>query len=259
VQGENSGLPDARTGTQAVDRALRVLHVLESTPDDLGVTALAGACGLTVSTTHRLLKALSAAGLVAQDPATERYHLGVGLIALGRRAEARLGLHRWHDALERLAAETGESASLGTRVGHEVLVADHVPSAKPLRFDAGIGARVPIHASAMGKMLLSLADDLTAEVAALGTLQRFTERTLSDPARLVAELETIRHRGWSLNDGERDPGVRAVAVAVPDAGGPAAALAVQGPEVRLTDERLASVVALLDSTVSGGASVSSNA
>ena len=253
------GLPDGRTGTQAVDRALRVLHVLESTPDDVGVTAVAAASGLTVSTTHRLLKALCVAGLVAQEPATERYHLGVGLIALGRRAEARLGLHRWHEALERLAAETGESASLGTRVGNELLVADHVPSAKPLRFDAGIGARVPIHASAMGKMLLALADDLTAEVAALGSLQRFTERTLSDPANLVAELEVIRRRGWSLNDGERDPGVRAVAVAIRDTGGPAAAVAVQGPDVRLTDERLVSVVALLDSTVRGGASVSSTA
>ena len=243
----SSGGGDGRSGTQAVDRALRVLGVLESAREDLGVTALATASGLTVSTTHRLLKALASAGLVAQDRDTERYHLGVGLIALGRRAEARLGLHRWHDALERLASETGESASIGTRVGNEVLVADHIPSAKALRFDAGIGARVPIHASAMGKMLLAMADDLAVEVAALGPLQRFTERTLTDPAALLNELHVIRNRGWSLNDGERDSGVRAVAVAIP--GASAAAMAVQGPEVRLTDDRLASVVALLDSTV----------
>ena len=73
--------------------------LLESATDDVGVTALAAASGLTVSTTHRLLKALAAAGLVAQDRDTERYHLGAGLIALGRRAEARLGLDRWHGAL----------------------------------------------------------------------------------------------------------------------------------------------------------------
>jgi DNA-binding IclR family transcriptional regulator len=258
VPGEESGSRDGRTGTQAVDRALRVLGLLESAQDDLGVTALAAASGLTVSTTHRLLKALAAAGLVTQDSDTERYHLGVGLIALGRRAEARLGLNRWHEALRLLAAETGESASLGTRVGTEVLIADHVPSAKPLRFDAGIGARVPIHASAMGKMLLALADDPASEIATLGALERFTERTLTEPALLVGELEAIRRRGWSLNDGERDPGVRAIAVAVPTAGGPAAAVAVQGPDVRLTDERLVSVVALLDSTVRAAASVSNS-
>ena len=256
MRADDAGIRNGRTGTQAVDRALRLLGVLESAPEDLGVTALAAAAGLTMSTTHRLLKALSAAGLVAQDPDTERYHLGVGTIALGRRAEARLGLHRWHSALEHLAAETGESASLGTRVGSEVLVADHVASSKPLRFDAGIGARVPVHASAMGKMLLAIADDPAAEVAALGTLQRFTERTVTEPALLVAELEAIRGRGWSLNDGERDPGVRAIAVAIPNAGGPSAAVAVQGPDVRLPDERLASVVVLLDSTVAVGSTSS---
>jgi IclR family acetate operon transcriptional repressor len=251
---------EGRTGTQAVDRALRVLGLLESASDDLGVTALAAASGLTVSTTHRLLKALATAGLVAQDRDTERYHLGAGLIALGRRAEARLGLDRWHGALKRLATETGESASLGVRVGNELLIADHVPSAQPLRFDAGRGARVPIHASAMGKMLLALTADPAGEVAALGQLERFTDRTRTDPASLAAELAEIRSRGWSLNDGERNPGVRAVAVALPSIpGGPLTAIAVQGPEVRLTDDRLGSVVALLDSTVRDGSPASSTA
>jgi DNA-binding IclR family transcriptional regulator len=249
-----------RSGTQAVERALRILGTLEAEPDDLGVTALAAASGLSVSTTHRLVRALAASGLVAQEPETERYHLGVGLIALGRRAEARFGLHRWHEALERLADETGESATLGTRIGNEVLVADHVASAKPLRFDAGLGARVAIHASAMGKMLLALSDDLAAEVAALGELRRFTDRTFVDPALLVAELDSIRRRGWSLNDGERDPGVRAVAVPVPrDPGSLPAAIAVQGPDVRLTDDRLESVVALLESIVRDASAASSSA
>jgi IclR family acetate operon transcriptional repressor len=248
----------ARTGTQAVDRALHLLGLLETASGDVGVTALAAAAGLTVSTTHRLLHALAAGGLVGQDRDTERYHLGPRLIALGRGAEARLGLTRWHAELQRLAAETGESASLGIRLGNEVLIADHVPSAQPLRFDAGIGGRVPIHASAMGKALLASADDPAADVAALGELQRFTSRTLTDRVALAAELDTIRRRGWALNDGERNPGVRAVAVAIPtSAADMAAAVAVQGPEVRLTDERLDSVVELLLSTLGSAAPASS--
>jgi IclR family acetate operon transcriptional repressor len=247
-----------RTGTQAVDRALHLLDLLTAEPGDLGVTALAGAAGLTVSTTHRLLHALTAAGLVAQDRDTERYHLGARLIALGRGAETRLGLGRWHAELSRLAAETGESASLGIRLGNEVLIADHVPSAQPLRFDAGIGRHVPIHASAMGKALLASADDPAAEVIGLGALERFTDRTLTDRAELIAELEMTRRRGWALNDGERNPGVRAVAVAIPTAAAHvAAAVAVQGPEVRLPDSRLGSVVALLSSTFGSAGPASS--
>jgi IclR family acetate operon transcriptional repressor len=246
----------ARSGTQAVDRALHLLGLLEG-GGDLGLTALAGAAGLTVSTTHRLLHALVAAGFVGQDRDTERYHLGPRLIALGRGAESRLGLTRWHAELQRLAAESGESASLGIRLGNEVLIADHVPSSQPLRFAAGIGGRVPIHASAMGKALLARAPDLTAEVASLGALERFTDRTFVDHGALAAELDATRRRGWALNDGERNPGVRAVAVTIPTtATGLAAAVAVQGPEVRLPDERLAELVDLLTSTLGSAAPAS---
>jgi DNA-binding IclR family transcriptional regulator len=232
-----------RSGTQAIDRALGLLRVFETAESDLGITALATATGLSVSTTHRLVKALVAAGLVAQDLGTERYHLGPSLVSLGRRAEARLGFERWNAVLAALAKSTGESASLGVRVGAHVLIAAHVPSAQALRFDAGVGSRVPIHASAMGKMLLAMGDDANAEVAALGELEPFTDRTLTDPDALVDDLREIRGRGWSLNDGERHAGVRAVAVPVPDTPGlPPSAVAVQGPALRLTDDRLASVV-----------------
>jgi len=84
-----------RSGTQAIDRALGLLRVFEAADGDLGITALASACDLSISTTHRLVKALTTAGLVTQDPATERYHLGASLVTLGRRAESRLGIDRW--------------------------------------------------------------------------------------------------------------------------------------------------------------------
>ena len=67
-----------------------VLRCLAGADDDLGVTDVATRTDLSVSTAHRLLQALRRDGLVAQDPRTERYHLGPALIALGRRAEARL-------------------------------------------------------------------------------------------------------------------------------------------------------------------------
>jgi IclR family acetate operon transcriptional repressor len=239
-----------RSGTQAIDRALGLLRVFETAESDLGITALAAASDLSVSTTHRLVKALVAAGLVAQDPETERYHLGASLVTLGHRAAARLGFARWVAVLEDLARTTGESASLGTREGRHVLIAAHIPSSQALRFDAGVGSRVPIHASAMGKMLLAMTDDPAAEVAGLGDLERFTDRTLADHEALVADLEVIRRRGWSLNDGERHDGVRAVAVSVASAPGlSASAVAVQGPALRLTDDRLAAVAGELQAAV----------
>jgi DNA-binding IclR family transcriptional regulator len=242
----------ARTGSQSVERALTVLRCLAASDVDLGVSDIATRTSLSVSTTHRLLQALRADGLVAQDPRTERYHLGPGLVALGRRAEARMPFDHLMPHLEALAQATGESVSLGTRVGDEVLIVLHVDSPQPLRFDQPPGTYVPVHASAIGKALLAFAPDPAAEVASLDELGAFTDATLTTRDALLADLELTRRRGWALNDGERHPGVRTVAAPVFDATGRAwAGVSVQGPASRLTDDRLPEVAGTLLATTRG--------
>ena len=222
------------------------MRCLAAADDDLGVTDLAARVALSVSTTHRLLQALRADGLVAQDPRTERYHLGAGLVALGRRAEARLPFGHLVPRLEELAAATGESISLGTRVGDEVLIVLHVDSPQPLRFDQPPGTFVPVHASAIGKALLAFSADPAAAVSDLRELGAFTAATLTTPDALLEDLATTRQRGWALNDGERFAGVRTMAVPLLDpASEPWAGLAVQGPSSRLTDERLPELARIL--------------
>jgi DNA-binding IclR family transcriptional regulator len=245
----------ARSGSQSVERALAVLRALAASDDDLGVTDVAARTGLSVSTTHRLLQALRNDGLVAQHPRTERYHLGPALVALGRRAEARMPFEHLLPRLEQLAAETGESVSLGTRVGDEVLIVLHVDSPHPLRFDQPPGTFVPVHASGIGKALLAFAPDPEDEVAALAELGAFTPATLTSRAALLADLARTRQRGWALNDGERFGGVRTMAAPLRDRAGRAwAGVAIQGPAARLTDDRLDELAPLLLRTVSTMAS-----
>jgi IclR family transcriptional regulator, acetate operon repressor len=232
-----------------VERALDVLRCFETAGGDLGVTEIAHRTGLSVSTAHRLTRALCAGGLLVQDPRTERYQLGPILVVLGRRAEDRLGYARALPSLESLADKTGESVNLGIRSGSEVLVVLDVASPQPLRFAQAPGSRVAIHASAMGKCLLAFAPDPAASVRGLGELTRFTDRTLADPTELEADLAAIRRRGWALNDEERNLGVRALAAPVLDGNGTAvAAVAVQGPALRLSDARLDELAALLVET-----------
>jgi IclR family acetate operon transcriptional repressor len=245
----------ARSGSQSVERALAVLQRIGEADDDIGVSELAGRTGLSVSTTHRLVQALRTAGLVGQDERSERYHLGPGAVALGRRAEARLGFDRLLPHLRALGARTGESISLGTRVGTEMLVVLHVDSSHPLRFDQTPGLRVPIHASAIGKVLLAFATDPADEIRALGPLAALTTATLTDPAALLEDVMTTRRRGWALNDGERDVGVRTIAAPLRGADGAAwAGVAIQGPAARLPDERLKEFADLLVETAAAMAS-----
>jgi IclR family acetate operon transcriptional repressor len=238
-----------RSGSQSVERALSVLQHVADADEDLGVSEVAARTGLSVSTTHRLIQALRGAGILAQDERTERYHLGPGAVALGQRAESRLGFERLLPHLRSIGARTGESISLGTRLGTEMLVVLHVDSSHPLRFDQTPGLRVPIHASAIGKVLLAFAADPAEEIRTLGSLTAVTDATLTDPAALLADVLTTRQRGWALNDGERDVGVRTIAAPLRRGDRPAwAGVAVQGPAARLPDERLPQLAELLVET-----------
>lgn len=238
-----------RSGAQAVERALAVLRCVEADDDGVGVTELAQRTALTVSTAHRLARTLTDAGLLRQDPRTERYQLGPSLVVLGRKAEGRLGYRQALPLLEELAATTGESINLGIRAGNEVHVVLDVPSQHPLRFHQEPGSRVPLHVSAMGKCMLAFGGDLDEQLDRLGPLTPVTDRTITDHDRLRAELELVRERGWALNDEERNPGVRAIAGPVLRTGGTVVgAIAIQGPTVRVPDERLPELAALLDKT-----------
>lgn len=240
---------EPRSGAQSVERALAVLRVIESAGEDTGVSEIAQRTGLTVSTAHRLTRALCEAGLVSQDSRTERYQLGPALVVLGRRAEERLGYSRALPALEDLAERTAESVNLGIQTGHEVLVVLDVTSRQPLRFDQEPGSRVPVHTSAMGKCLLAFSPDADAAVRSLPALSQVTSRTITDRAALRRELDTVGARGWALNDEERNPGVRAVALPVLDASGFAvAAIAGPGPTIRVTDDRLEGLAADIAAT-----------
>lgn len=115
-----SSVPPSRTGTQAIERALRVLRVLEDGPNDtVALTEIADKVGLSPPTAHRIVRALVDAELLRQDPRTERYGFGRRLITLGQRASHALGLAAVQPMLEELAAQTRESVNLGVRAGDD--------------------------------------------------------------------------------------------------------------------------------------------
>ena len=214
-----------RTGTQAVERALGLLRSFEVGPPTRSLSELAQLTGLTPATAHRLLRALCRADLVSHDRKTERYGLGAALVPLGSRAADVLGVSAVRPMLDSLASTTGESVNLGVRDGSEVLVLLGVPSTQSLRFDQAAGTRVPVYASAMGKVLLAFDPDPDEAVRSVHRLTKLTEWTITSRSTLSSVLEETREQGWAINDEEREPYVRTVAVPVRSADGSGAFVA----------------------------------
>ena len=230
---------DSVAGSQTILRAFSVLRALRDSDVDLGVTEIARTVTLPSSTVHRILRTLVVGGYVVQNVDTERYRLGREAFLLGQAAGHTLGFDAAMPLLEDLAAATGESVNLVVREGDHGLVVLRVESHQPLRFAQPTGTRVPLYCTSSGKVLLAFADDPETAVAGLGQLERHTPRTITSARRLLEQLADVRAREFSVNKGERIPGVWGVAAPVLGAHGVAmAALAVQGPESRMSDARI---------------------
>ena len=199
-----------REGAQSVHRTLALLQCFSDSPQDPTASDLARRTGLALSTAHRLLKVLTNAAFLEQDPASARYRLGPSLAELGRLAYHRRGLHRAEPELAELSAHTGATADLATRIGpHAVILVGG-----SLDRDGARGLRRPLHSTALGKVLLAWGED-DADLTTL-SLEQLTGRTITDPEVLRDELARVRTAGFALNEGESTAGVRTVAVPVLD-------------------------------------------
>ena len=112
--------------------------------------------------------------------------------------------------LEALSREVDESVSAAVLDGPDIVYVARVPTRRIMSVRITIGTRFPAFATSMGRVLLPGCPRATWMLAT-STLSALTERTLTDPAALRAELARVRDQGWSLVDGELEPGLRSIA------------------------------------------------
>jgi DNA-binding IclR family transcriptional regulator len=228
------------TGTQAVDRAARLLTAVVDSPDAVTFSELAAVTGLAKSTTSRLLFALERHGLVRRE-ASNGYRPGAVFIRYAWKAGREADLVEMAKPfLEHLGERTGETINLGVASRGLVEEVAQVDSRYVLGGTNWVGRAVPLHCTAQGKILLAYgAADL-----APGRLERLTEYTITNRAALAVQLEDVRRRGFAVTAEELEPGLVAVASPVYREGGAVvAALSVSGPLTRLPPARIGDVAA----------------
>jgi DNA-binding IclR family transcriptional regulator len=223
--------PLTDTGITTLDRTTAILEAVERGAHSF--TDIVTATGLTRSTTHRLLNALTTNGFLAKAGGLG-YMLGPRLLHLAHAAARDLPLKDIaRPILERLATATGESAQLYTRLGDERICIDSVQSASELRTIVQPGAALPITAGSAGKIFLAWSTPDTIE-RLTATVEPLTDRTPTDPDRIYTQLQTARRRGWAESVGERAVGVASVSAPVLGARDVLlAVISVSGPRNRM--------------------------
>ncbi|HEX5299169.1 MAG TPA: IclR family transcriptional regulator, partial [Streptosporangiaceae bacterium] len=220
------------------DRAARLLAEVVHSADPMTFTGLSAATGLAKSTTSRLLLALERNGLVRRDD-HGRFLPGEMFVSFAWRGGAEAGLVAVAQPfLERLGKATGETINLGVVSNGLVEQIAQVDSTFMIGGTNWIGMSVPLHCSALGKVLLAFG---TAQLPG-GQLERRTDKTITSETALRAELAAVRTRGYAVTDEELEPGL--IAVATPIRGydsAVVAALAVSGPTNRMTRDSVPAI------------------
>ncbi|GAA0535334.1 IclR family transcriptional regulator [Saccharopolyspora thermophila] len=213
--GKVSAAAEPRTPTQAVDRALSMLILLAKRGPS-GVTELALELGVHKSTASRLLAALERQRFVEQAGPRGKYRLGFGIVRLAGATAAQLDIAREsRPVCVRLASELRGTVSLSVLEGGGATAVVQEPSTER----NWIGLRVPLHATASGKVLLASFGFEELDDALSRPLQRFTAHTVTSPGALLADLNRVRDRGWAAASGEFEPDLHSVAVPVRGPGG----------------------------------------
>ena len=231
----------ATTPVQSVDRALDLLEALGEAERSLSLAEVAGRTGLTSPTAHRLLRTMQARGYVGQN-AVREYSPGPALIALGRKATPPLAALA-QPLLVELEEISQETANLAVLDQDLIAYIAQVPSRHRMRMFTEVGRQVLPHASGVGKAILSTLPEARVRAIIQRTgLPGYTPSTLTDEAAFFAELRESRRRGFAIDDGEQEVGVRCIAVALP---GLAAAVSISGPAARVTEAESARYVEAL--------------
>ena len=222
-----------KTKVAVLDKAMAVLRVFPRGDVALGPREISWRTGLSLPTVYRLAGALEEHGLLEKEG--ERFKLGIGLLHLGARVAGGIELRREvMPHLEWLSERTGENAELHIRREETRVPIELARSSQNLRPFVDIGAPLPLHLGAGGKVLLAWLSEDEWEALAGASAARFGESGAFDAAALREKLARVRSEGWAASDGERSPGVAAIAAPVFGATGEVeGALLLSAPSVRL--------------------------
>ena len=223
-------------GVQSIDRAVALLDVFTPQRPVVGLSDIARHTGLSRSTVHRLLAALSAHGMVQQAPHSTSYSLGPRLLGLADTARQHLTRERQAEpVMTWLRDQCGET--VGLHVLDETparRTLSQVESTQPLRRTyTDLGTPIPAHQGAPGKVLLAFAPEGVREAALSRRLTAPDGSTVLRRDAIRAELDEIRLQGYAISLEGRVKGVVTLAVPARDhTGEVSAALSISIPAVR---------------------------
>jgi len=229
-----------RTPLSSVTNSLRLIKAFSEDEYEIGISDLAKRLGLAKSTVHRLASSLVGEGILEQNPRDGKYHLGLALFELGAMVRRKMDFTvEARPFLRTLMEKTGETVHLAVLDHDSILYVITHESKQALRMGSKVGTRVPVHSTAVGKVLLAFQPEEEIERIVARGLPQSTPNTIDEPKALRRELEAVRARNYATDDEESEIGLRAIAAPIRiHTGDVVAAISIAGPVHRMPGKAL---------------------
>jgi IclR family pca regulon transcriptional regulator len=230
---------------RSLAKGLAVLEAFSAAEGPLTLSEVADALKVNNTAATRLCYTLTELGFLQRDE-NKRYAPTPKVLRLGHSAVSRLGWYGiGHYYLESLFAEIHETVNLSVLQSAEVLYVITIRGKEYLPFHIQVGTRLPVHCTAMGKVLIATApfSDMKSTLDRLD-FRPLTSHTITSLDRYMAELDEVRSKGYAINDEELSFGNRAVAAAITDKNGyPVAAVCIGTPTGHYSRAEMESILA----------------
>lgn len=232
---------ETKNPVQSAERIFQVMEVLADN-GEMGLMELSATLGLHKSTVHRLLMSLIYMGYAKQDETTQKYMLSYKVVNMASKVLDRTDvLQVAKPYMERLSALSGETVHLVQREENNILYIYKIEAkVGTIRMVSHVGMIHPMYCSGVGKAIMAtLPEEEVQKIWNESIIEKKTDKTITDYARMQEILAEVRENGYALDDEENEKGVRCIAACLYGHQKEVKyAFSVSGPTSRMTKERV---------------------
>ena len=225
---------------KSIVKMMAIIDCFSTLQRKLSVTEISNKTKIPRGTVHRIVRTMRDLGLVEQERQRDQYRLGMKLFELGTTVLANMELHREaKSSVEALTKISGESVHLSVFDGVNSTVINRTDPEGKRANTLFVLESSPAHATSSGKAALAFQSDAAIERFISLGLRKISPNTITDPTLLRMEIETIRERGYAVDNEELTPGTMCVGAPIRNASGRVfAAISVSGPPRHFSPERI---------------------
>lgn len=225
---------------QSIDRAVAILECFSEDKRELKLSEIAQKLDLNKSTVHGLLNTLKYHRFIDQDETTQKYRLGIRFIIYGDMVVNSMDITSFAShIIDTTCAKIEETVHIAMLDGSDIVFIEKKECNNPIKSTTKIGARIPAHSTADGRIILSYLDKDKIKELLPRYIKKLTPNTVTDKQKLMEILSKARANGYAIDCEETVQGLVCVAAPIFDHKGIVKySLSVTGPAVRMSEGKI---------------------